>query len=166
MWESVTRTEETRETDKTIYPHFCDWQGFYSRKAVIFFFLDNYILPSHKEKWCWTWVWCCLYSDILCRHLPQALGSGPEVSVLVSGWGWGFTIFWIQSPVMGVMMGTEDKGRRLLPVRGSSAEWDSTSWRGARLWSFPLSPGAVIWWVVTLSPCLSSLLLLSLKLSQ
>lgn len=61
-------------------------------------------------------------TDILCRHLPQALGSGPEVSVLVSGWGWGFTIFWIQSPVMGVMMGTEDKGRRLLPVRGSSAE--------------------------------------------
>lgn len=35
----MTRTEETRETDKTIYPHFCDWQGFYSRKAVIFFSL-------------------------------------------------------------------------------------------------------------------------------
>lgn len=115
------RTEETRETDKTIYPHFCDWQGFYSRKAVIFFSLTItfYLLIKKNDAEPGYGAVC---TDILCRHLPQALGSGPEVSVLVSGWGWGFTIFWIQSPVMGVMMGTEDKGRRLLPVRGSSAE--------------------------------------------
>lgn len=67
--------------------HLCSWWGYYSEKAVIFFFLGNYILPSYKEKWCQAWVWCCLHSGVLCRHLSQAFGSVPGVSMLACGWG-------------------------------------------------------------------------------
>lgn len=42
-----------------------------SSEGSDFLFLDNYISPSHKERWCWAWVWWCLSSAVLCRHLPR-----------------------------------------------------------------------------------------------
>lgn len=50
---------------------FLRFMGSPSSEGSDFLFLDNYISPSHKERWCWAWVWCCLSPAVLCRHLPH-----------------------------------------------------------------------------------------------
>lgn len=46
----MTRTQEARETDKTVYPSLVWLVGLLFRESSDFFSLGNYILPSDKEK--------------------------------------------------------------------------------------------------------------------
>ena len=86
--------------------HLCGWWGYYSERAVIFFFpLGNCILPSDKEKWCQAWVWCCLHSGVLCCVYPRPLAVCQELACWPVAGG---QCVLIQSPVIGVPLGIED----------------------------------------------------------